>query len=440
MGDQNKSDRDYSLVYMVTSFLLMYIFQGLFFGYLESISLLLKEKGFSFSQMSLLKFTSVPFYTKCFFSPVLDIFYSSRMGKRMTYIFSFSLISACCYFFISLNVDAWMEEKKISLLSIILIITTFTIAIQDLAIDALAEEIFVKKDLKYGPITQSIGQILGPLLSLNVFMYLHDKVVDINFKFLSILSVFTIMSTIAVFMYIREKKSESEFESVYDVIKIFPRFINHPHIRTYMLFIFTSNLPIIFFRTNNGLILLEKGFSKEDMSFLSIPSLVGGLLFSFMAGKLNLTVKSTFKYFRIFFILGVFHTASVFYLVMKFDKETNYEMTQKCLLILSFLEGIFYMNFVVLSNFSNLICDERITCTFLALMNSMNNFTRFVLTPLYTLLLDWFEYRTLGIFFIGYSFFYLMRIYPKIIRYFQMLEKKDFLLEIKVNETKAKTD
>ena len=112
-----ETQRNYTLSYMVAAFLFMYIFQGLFFGYLESISLLLKEKGFSFSQMSLLKFTTLPFYTKCFFSPVLDIFYSRKMGKRMTYIFSFSLISACCYFFISLFIDGWIADKKISVLS-----------------------------------------------------------------------------------------------------------------------------------------------------------------------------------------------------------------------------------------------------------------------------------------------------------------------------------
>jgi PAT family acetyl-CoA transporter-like MFS transporter 1 len=445
MSTPDSTKRTYSLPVMVFTFFLLYIFQGLFFGYIQTISLLLKEQNFSYAQMSLLNFVPVPFYLKCFFSPFLDIKYSARIGKRMTYITSFSLLAAACYLFIASYVNTWIDQRQISTLSIVLILTTFIIAIQDLAIDALAEEIFIRRDVKFGPITQSLGQIVGPLISFNFFLYMSDKVPDLNVKFLIILSVFTIITTLLVFFYIHESPTPNEFSSVLQIVKVFPKFLQNSHIRMYLIFLITSSIPTMFFRTCSSLILLDKGLDKQDISMLSLPSLISAIICSSLASSLKMTIKSTLRTMRLLNLANLLCIGISFWVIVRFDKDTNYTSTMNWLYFLSILEGISYVDFVVRSNFNNLICDNRLSCTFLAVMNSMNNFARMSITPLFTLLLGVFSFKSLGTFFFSYALFYLVFIYKKFVLYFDVATKDDFKLkgietDAQEKDQKEKTD
>lgn len=428
-------DRPYSLWLMVFAFFLLYIFQGLFFGYVQTISLLLKERNFSYAQMSLLNLVSVPFYLKCFFSPFLDIRYSRRLGKRMTYITSFSVLAAGCYLFIAARVNSWIDQREISTLSVVLILTTFIIAIQDLAIDALAEEIFIRRDVKFGPITQSLGQIAGPLVSFNLFLYLSDSVPLLNSKFLCTLAVFTLTCTFLVFLYIRETPMPNEFSSVFEIIRVFPKFLVNRHIRKFLIFMITSSIPTMFFRTCSSLVLLEKGLSKQDISMLSLPSLASAMVFSFLSGRLKLTIGSTLRVMRMVYLINLGMMGLGFWVIVNFDRESNYTSTMNWLYLLSVLEGVHYVDFVVRSNFNNLVCDNRLSCTYLAVMNSMNNFARMSITPIFTLLLGWFNFRTLGTFFFSFAVFYLAFIYRRFIRFFDKATKSDFMLSIGSEKT-----
>lgn len=430
MSPAPPASRPYSLWLMVLAFFLLYIFQGLFFGYVQTISLLLKERNFSYAQMSLLNLVSVPFYVKCFFSPFLDIRYSRRLGKRMTYITSFSVLAAACYLFIASRVNDWIDRRQISTLSGVLILSTFVIAIQDLAIDALAEEIFIRRDVKFGPITQSLGQIAGPLLSFNLFLALSDSVPDLNTKFLYLNAAFTLVCTGLVFLYVRETPIPNEFSSVFEIVRLFPKFLLNRHIRGFLVFMVTSSIPTMFFRTCSSLVLLEKGLSKQDISMLSLPSLVSAMVCSFLSGRLRLTIGSTLRVMRLVYAANLAMMGLALWVIVSFDRESNYARTMNWLYVLSVLEGVHYVDFVVRSNFSNLICDNRLSCTYLAVMNSMNNFARMSITPLFTLLLGWFDFRTLGTFFFSFAVFYLLIIYRRFIRFFDTATKDDFRLSI----------
>ena len=420
------SDKPYRLPIMISAFLLMYIFQGLYFGYIQSIQLLLKEKGFSYAQMSLLKFTSMPFYLKCFLSPVLDIYYSKTLGKRMTYISIFSVFTALCYLFLASNIDEWILEKQISILAFTLIATMAVIAIQDLAIDALAEEVFIRGDVKYGPITQSIGQIIGPLISFNLFLYLNQSIPELNIKFLYTLAAFTLLSTSFVFFYIKEHYIPNDFTSVFEVIKVFPKFIKNRNIWTFMKFTILSELPLTFFSTVNQLILIDKGMPKEDIASLAIPSLISALVFSFLAGKLNLNIASSFKIMQKVYIYTFVMGTLTFVVINYMDIYIPYRIVYKIFFVFSILDGISFVKFVVDSNFANLICDNTISCTFLALKASFTNFSKQAITPLFTLSLGFFNYSIMAVFFLVYQLAFILVAYPKFVQFFADKKKDDF--------------
>ena len=133
---------------------------------------------------------------------------------------------------------------------------------------------------------------------------------------------------------------------------------------------------------------------------------------------------------RLIYVVNLGLIGVGFWVILNFDKEVNYGTTMNWLYVLSVLEGIHYVDFVVRSNFNNLICDNRLSCTYLAVMNSMNNFARMSITPIFTLLLGWFDFKSLGIFFFSFAVFYVAFIYKKFVYYFDTIKKKDFMLQI----------
>lgn len=428
------STRPYTLYVMVTAFFVMYLFQGLFFGYVNSLTILLKAEGFSYSQVSLLNLSSIPFYLKCFFSPFLDKVFSVRLGKRMTYISIFSVLIVASYLFLAAGVSEWIDQKQVTVLAGSLIFTMFLIAVQDLAIDALAEEIFTRNDVKFGPITQSVGQIIGPLISFNLFMFLNDKVPNLNFLALLVLAGFVTCGTLFVFFYIREKPSESEFESVFDIFLVFPKFIKNRYVRSWFLFIFSAHAPRVFFSSTITLVFIDKGLPKETLSHIALPALVSALVCSFMVGKFKLDVKTSFRILRLIHVATFFVLLGKVLVYFRFDPETNLVSTIRWLYVIGMVEGLSYAAFVVRANFNNLMCDNSISCTYLAVLGCLSNLARLFLVPVYTMILDYVSYRNMSLFMLSYHGFYMFMIFPKFVKFFTPLGKRHFKIVDSENE------
>lgn len=432
------SNRPYSLPVMITAFILLYLIQGLLFGYIASIQVIIKTLNFSYFQISLLKWSTVPFYIKCFFSPFLDKIYSQKVGKRMTYILIFSLLTVASYLYIAAKVDGWLDDKQMVSLAASLTLAKFLIAIQDLAIDALAEEIFTREDVKFGAITQSIGQIIGPLMSYNLFMYLKDQIPGLTVSFLHAMVLFVVLTTVFVYFYIRESPSKSEFDSVLDIFLVFPNFLKNKYVRTWFAYILTSNAPIVFFDSVLQLVYIEKGLPTQTLSHIALPGLISALFFSFLMGRFKLSTESTMRYLRVFHIITFFISLANVIVLLRFNPKVNLQSTIIWLYIIGVLEGSKFGSFVIRSNYINLVCDNSISCTFISIMASLSNFARLFLAPLYTSSLDRFSFRSMALFALTYQIMYILIIYPKCIAFFTPLGKKHFKIVTGKNESSEK--
>lgn len=77
-----------------------------------------------------------------------------------------------------------------------------------MAIDAICEECLESKDLKWASTTQTLGQIIGPLVTSNLYLYAVDKYKNFTgIMFLS-LAIFVVISTIGAYIVIDENPSQ----------------------------------------------------------------------------------------------------------------------------------------------------------------------------------------------------------------------------------------
>lgn len=96
---------------------------------------------------------------------------------------------------------------------------------------------------------QTLGQIVGPLLSYNIFVYYMDKVEMIGFKFFSLYSIFIIVTTLLSFAFIKENYRKSEFKSALDIVKIFPSFYLNSNLRFFISFGFLTRIFMAYWST-----------------------------------------------------------------------------------------------------------------------------------------------------------------------------------------------
>ena len=419
--------RAYSIFLYVTCTLFLYTYQGFFFGYMASIKLMLKKNHVSYEKLALFDFISAPLYLKCFVSPFLDIHYTKLIGKRMTYIFPISIVLSAIYFVLSSRITELVENAQIESLTFIFFIMMLLICVQDVAIDSLCEEIFNESDQKYGSMMQTMGQIVGPLISFNIYVYLIDKIDNVAEYFALIMCVFCIVTTIISYVIIKEDNNKSEFDSAFFIFKRLPQFFKNKNLRSYIFFLILYPIGSAFWQNTQMLVLIDKGFEKDWISELNTLSLIFGFLMIIVITKIKLVKKTIYKLFTYVYAIEIMIHIIQFLNVVYFDITKDETVTYYMCCITTILSVVGYLRFTALCVNTNLICDPNLSGTFISVLNSVSNFSRLCWNPLFTYLLKY-DYKIMVPFFLSYSVFFAVFMNPYFMNKFNKLERKDFMI------------
>jgi len=167
--------------YNVTLLIILYTLQGLVIGFvLESLTLKLKE-DFNYTDIGIYLLCSYPFSLKLFWSPIIDTYYIKLLGHRKTWIFLTHLITGVLFLIFYYKIDHFLKDKEIIKLAFCSFCLMFTIATQDIAVDALALTLMGEENCSMASSSQFIGQIIGSFISTSIFLSLNS--VDFCNKF-----------------------------------------------------------------------------------------------------------------------------------------------------------------------------------------------------------------------------------------------------------------
>lgn len=264
---------------------LLYFLQGIPMGLaMGSVPFLLKNH-MSYGEIGIFSLASYPYSLKLFWSPFVDAVWSSRIGRRKTWIVPIQFLSGFGMLWLGSHAEKMMETTGkaggptvwgFMLWWFFLVLMCAT---QDIAVDGWALTLLTPSNVSYASTAQTVGLTAGHFMSYTVFLALNAK--DFANKwfrstpseeglvslggYLTFWGWAYIIVTIGLGLMKREEKSQNE-DGVWDVYKIMWGILKLKNVQTIII---VHLIAKIGFQANDGvtnLKLLDKGFGKENLA------------------------------------------------------------------------------------------------------------------------------------------------------------------------------
>lgn len=277
---------------------------GLTFG---SIPFLLQSHTSSYTNIGLFSLASWPYSLKLLWSPIVDVYYNDRVGRRKSWIIPMQLLIGAILIALSYSIDSLIDNAKISTLAIIFFLLIVCVATQDIAVDGWALSLLPPSLLSYASTCQSIGQNLGYFLSYSVFLALNNAGFSNNVREMFGLSVvadrgFITLSNYMHFwgllflvstVYLWLVKTEAPYtkddgesdESLMSLYKKIIRVLKLSSVKQLMLVLLTSRLAFVASDSITVLKLTEYGFPPEHLALMVFGLFPFEILFPIIVGK-----------------------------------------------------------------------------------------------------------------------------------------------------------
>ena len=123
-------------------------------------------------------FVTWPFSLKLLWAPIVDSIFSSRVGRRKTWLIPTQYLIGAFMLLLSGHVEQWLGsegvEPNIEILTFLFFSLNFLAATQDIAVDGWALTMLKKRNVGHASTCNSVGQTAGFFLSYVVFMALES--------------------------------------------------------------------------------------------------------------------------------------------------------------------------------------------------------------------------------------------------------------------------
>lgn len=146
----------------------LYLSQGLPFGFFtQALPVMLRERGLSYTSISLTTLLALPWAFKFLWAPAVDGF-----GTRRGWILSLQGLAAL----VLIAVSALEPDGALSLLLGAVLLTNLLAATQDIATDGLAVDLLSPEERGYGNGVQVAGYRVGMIIGGGLLLVLYDSV------------------------------------------------------------------------------------------------------------------------------------------------------------------------------------------------------------------------------------------------------------------------
>ncbi|KAL5240883.1 hypothetical protein ACI65C_008293 [Semiaphis heraclei] len=168
--------------------LLLYMMQGIPFGIIAVIPILLQSKqNVTYKEQALFSIVAWPFSLKLLWAPLVDALYVQKIGRRKSWLIPVQFLMGFCFFYMTYDInDLLPETGKPNILKLVFVffITSFMAATQDVVVDGWALTLLQKNNVGYASTCATIGQIIGGMVSAVSFILFTSE--DFSNKYLRI--------------------------------------------------------------------------------------------------------------------------------------------------------------------------------------------------------------------------------------------------------------
>lgn len=284
-----KNKVNFKKFYILTLLLFLYLSQGLPFGFqVTALPVYLRENGISLTIIGYSTALALPWLLKALWSPIIDSFWSRRMGRRRTWIIPLQLLMIISM----LSAFYTCRMGLVPLLVNIFIMNLFA-ATQDIAVDGLAVDILKEADLGFGNTAQVAGYKLGMIISGGVLVWL-SSIIHWNFLFIIMGAIAAIPLVLVIFF--REggdsEISDEESIDIKGVVSVFIDSVKYPAFKWLLLFVGTYKLGEIMIDVMFKPFLIDAGITSAEIglwvgTYGMGASIAGSLAGGYLASRLH---------------------------------------------------------------------------------------------------------------------------------------------------------
>ncbi len=304
-----KNKANFKKIYTLSLLLFLYMSQGLPFGFqVTALPVYLRESGISLTIIGYSTSLALPWLLKALWAPLLDSFWSRRLGRRRTWIIPLQvlmIVSMLAAFYTS-------RLGLIPLLVNIFFMNLFA-ATQDISVDGLAVDILKEGDLGPGNTAQVAGYKLGMIISGGVLVWM-SAIIQWNLLFL----IMGVIAAIPLLLIILYKEGDgcktvcAERIGLRDVVSIFTDSVKNPAFKWLLLFVGTYKSGEIIIDVMFKPFLIDAGIKSSEIglwvgTYGMAASIAGSLAGGVLASKFNvyraLFTASIARLFPLIFIV-----------------------------------------------------------------------------------------------------------------------------------------
>ena len=139
----------------------LYALQGLAFGLINGSLPVLLARQTSYTRLGQLSIANWPYALKALFAPLVDAFWSARVGRRKSWVLSCTLLSAAVFATLASSIDGLLLHGQIGQLTTGCFLAILCLAAQDVAVDAWAIELLPRRQLAFASVLQTLGMSAG---------------------------------------------------------------------------------------------------------------------------------------------------------------------------------------------------------------------------------------------------------------------------------------
>ncbi|CAM1323485.1 SLC33A1 (predicted) [Pycnogonum litorale] len=381
----------------------LYILQGIPLGLAGSIPLILQQRNVSYKDQAIFTFVYWPFSIKLLWAPIVDSLYSTRFGRRRTWLVPTQYLIGLFMLILSAYVDELFGDEskppRVALITFIFFMLNFLAATQDIAVDGWALTMLSKRNVGYASTCNSVGQTAGYFLGNVVFIALESA--DFCNKYLRSVPakegvvtlsgfmffwgiVFFVTTTIVMLLKSEDSSSNNNDHNDPDVgiigtYKMLKDIILLPAVLTYVFNTLTSKIGFSAADAITGLKLIEAGVPKERLTLLVVPMVPLQILLPLIISKYTAGRKPMDIYMKAFvprLLVGI-EFAIVVYLTpyMRDPVTGEFPLYYYAILLASYAlhQVALYSMFVAVMAFHAKISDPAVGGTYMTLLNTVTN-------------------------------------------------------------------
>nr|XP_027202447.1 acetyl-coenzyme A transporter 1-like [Dermatophagoides pteronyssinus] len=376
--------------------LFLYLLQGIPLGLISGIPLIMMNRGIDYSDQAIFSFSMWPFSLKLLWAPIVDSVYSSRFGRRKSWMIPSQYLIGAFMIVTSYYLDSMMnsiEGPNIYSVTALFLILNFLAATQDIAVDGWALTMLKPCNVGYASTCNSVGQTAGYFLGYVVFLilesphfanYFRQEPQDVGlitldgfFYFWGI--VFIIVTTLVLLFKseqptIHEEEDSTIRETYLKLIQI----LKLGPIKSFTIILLTCKIGFSIADAATPLKLKEAGLPMDHIALMAIPLLPLQVALPWIIGRytngprpLDVFLRAyPFRLIFSFLVAGIVWWTRVLYAKYSYFPAYYYVFL---IIIYCFHQVIVYSMFVSIMSFHAKISDPSIGGTYMTLLNTLTN-------------------------------------------------------------------